>query len=113
MLFRSRKLTVIQAASMSSTFSRPSLSIRLLGEVQLMRDEQALNGKLYDKVIDLLAYLIAASDRSHTREHLAAMFWPALPPAAARGKFRQALAYLRQDFPPDAAFLLYIHRPRK
>lgn len=95
---------------MSSTFSRPSLSIRLLGEVQLMRDEQALNGKLYDKVIALLAYLIAESDRSHTREHLAALFWPALPPDAARGNLRQALYYLRQAFHTDAAFLLSSNR---
>lgn len=95
---------------MSSTFSRPSLSIRLLGEVQLMRDEQALNGKLYNKVIALLAYLIAESDRSHTREHLAALFWPALSPDVARGNLRQALYYLRQAFRTDAAFLLPSNR---
>lgn len=90
--------------------ARPRLTIRLLGEVELVRDDTPWRGKLYDKVIALLAYLVTESDRSHSREHLAALFWPALPGDAARTNLRQALYYLRQVFGADADALLPANR---
>src|SRR3546814_13057672 len=87
---------------MNTSFLSPRLSIRLLGEWRLTLDGAPLKGKLYGKVVALLAYLATESDRSHTREHLATLFWPALPAEAARPNLRQALHYLRQAFGPSA-----------
>src|SRR5690606_20717356 len=89
---------------------QPRLSIRLLGETRLVRDGQPWGGKLYDKVIALLAYLVAEADRSHPREHLSALLWPALPADAARTNLRQTLYYLRQVFGPEANELLHASR---
>src|SRR5690606_17222579 len=89
---------------------RPRLTIRLLGEVELVRDDARWRGKLYDKVIALLAYLVAESDRSHSREHLSSLLWPALGAEAARTNLRQALYYLRQAFGSDADALLPANR---
>ncbi len=75
-----------------------------------MRDGQPWDGKLYDKVIALLAYLVAESERSHPREHLSALLWPALPAEAARTNLRQTLYYLRRAFGPEAGELLHASR---
>src|SRR3546814_12192080 len=58
---------------MNTSFLSPRLSIRLLGEWRLTLDGAPLKGKLYGKVVALLAYLATESDRSHTREHLATL----------------------------------------
>ncbi|NYT86128.1 AAA family ATPase [Pusillimonas harenae] len=75
-----------------------------------MRNQQPLSGKLYDKVIALLAYLIVESGQSHTRERLAMLLWPAFSSDIARGNLRQTLYYLRQIFHTDAASLLSSNR---
>src|SRR3546814_17594435 len=95
---------------MNPSFLSPRLSIRLLGEWRLTLDGAPLKGKLYGKVVALLAYLATESDRSHTREHLATLFWPALPAEAARTNLRQALHYLRQAFGTSAPDLLVASR---
>ncbi|MGB6102641.1 MAG: AAA family ATPase [Pusillimonas sp.] len=94
-----------------STSSSPSvLIIRLLGEARLTLNGEHLRGKLYDKVIALLAYLVVDSDRSHSREQLATLLWPSLPNEAARNNLRQALYYLRQTLGPGLATLLTASR---
>src|SRR3546814_17941640 len=91
---------------MNTSFLSPRLSIRLLGEWRLTLDGAPLKGKLYGKVVALLAYLATESDRSHTREHLASLFLPALPAEAARTNLRQALHYLRPAFDTSSHELL-------
>ena len=44
----------------------------------------------------LLAYLALESARAHTREALAALFWPDEPDQVAKQNLRQALYQLRQ-----------------
>lgn len=58
-------------------------------------DGAPLAGKLYDKVLALLAYLAVESGRRHSREWLAELLWPGLPPDTARTNLRQALYHLR------------------
>ena len=90
--------------------SRPRLSIHLLGEIRFLRDGAPWKGKRYDKVTALLAFLAAEADRSHSREQLATLLWPALPVEAARTNLRQSLYYLRQLFASDADILLQSDR---
>ncbi|MBK5097691.1 MAG: PD40 domain-containing protein, partial [Gemmatimonadetes bacterium] len=49
------------------------------------------------KTLVLAAYLAERPNRSATREHLAALFWPAVPSSQARRSLRQALYYLAQS----------------
>ncbi len=95
---------------MSTSFLPPRVSIRLLGEVQLMLDGQPLHGKLYGKVLALLAYLAVEPDQNHSREQLAVLFWPSLTTNAARTNLRQALYYLRQAFGENTTNLLMVTR---
>lgn len=67
-------------------------------------------GKRYDKVIALLAYLILEGERSHSREQLAALLWPSLTADAARTNLRQSLYYLRQFFSTQADSVLQADR---
>jgi DNA-binding SARP family transcriptional activator len=55
-----------------------------------------LAGKVYGKLLALLAFLAVENSRSHPRERLAELFWPALTPEAARGNLRQSLYNLRR-----------------
>src|SRR3546814_813210 len=84
---------------------RPPRSTRtdtLFPYTTLFRSGAPLKGKLYGKVVALLAYLATESDRSHTREHLATLFWPVLPAEAARTNWGKACHYLRQAFGTSA-----------
>jgi DNA-binding SARP family transcriptional activator/predicted negative regulator of RcsB-dependent stress response len=74
----------------------PRLRIHLLGDLQLTFDGAPLGGKLYGKVLALMAYLCMEAGRSQTRERLAELLWPELTMEAARSNLRQALYYLRQ-----------------
>ena len=49
------------------------------------------------KTLVLAAYLAERPNRSATREHLAELFWPAVPSSQARRSLRQALYYLTQS----------------
>lgn len=72
----------------------PRLTIRLLGapEVQIDGSPLPLN---HQKARALLYYL-AATGRSHTRDHLAALFWSESPDREARHSLRSDLYRLRQ-----------------
>src|SRR3954468_3852650 len=55
----------------------------------------------------LLAYLALEAERAHTREALAALFWPDEPDQVAKQNLRQALYQLRQLLgQPTEQFLL-------
>lgn len=75
-----------------------------------MWNGQPSRAKLYDKVLALLAYLIAEPDRNHSREQLATLFWPALSSDSSRTNLRQALYYLRRALGPSAEVLISSHR---
>jgi len=48
--------------------------------------------------------LLAAADRPLSREEMAELLWPALPPASARNALRQRIRRLRDSgYRPDAA----------
>ena len=86
------------------THSVPGLRLQLLGEMQVALDGVPLAGKIYSKLLALLAFLAIEDARSHPRERLAEMFWPALTPDAARTNLRQSLYNLRRalgDGPAD------------
>lgn len=108
--------------------SAARLELRLLGELHAAIDGSPLCGKLYDKVLGLLAYLAVESDRAHSRERLADFFWPEIAPESARTNLRQALYHLRRALngerflqiqrdrirlAPDAPFWLDLHEFRK
>ena len=75
--------------------------LQTLGAVALHPDsgrdldaEPLLRGS---KTLVLAAYLAERPDRSAPREHLAELFWPAVPSTQARRSLRQALYYLTQS----------------
>lgn len=82
---------------MPATVSSPvRLHLSLLGEIQLRIEGQPATGKVYGKMLALLAYLALESQRSHRREQLADLLWPQLPAEAARINLRQTLYHLRR-----------------
>ena len=76
-------------------FSLPSLKILVLGPFEATAHGEPM-GPLYDKLQGLLAYLALEPARVHPRDRLAGMFWPQLPPDAARANLRQALFNLKR-----------------
>jgi DNA-binding SARP family transcriptional activator len=76
--------------------SMTSLSLALLGSLNVSRDGQPISGFESAKVRALLVYLAVESDRPHHRDALAGLLWPEQPDQVARNNLRQALANLRQ-----------------
>ncbi|MYM38734.1 BTAD domain-containing putative transcriptional regulator [Duganella qianjiadongensis] len=72
------------------------LHLSLLGDIELRIEGQPAAGKVYGKMLALLAYLALESQRSHRREQLADLLWPQLPAEAARINLRQTLYHLRR-----------------
>lgn len=71
------------------------LSLRVLGELQVLKDDVPIQAFESDKVRALLAYLAVEADHSHGREKLIGLLWPDYPEQAARHNLRQALFNLR------------------
>lgn len=73
------------------------LSVVLLGERRLLHGAEDIGASIqYRKAWALLGYLAVESGRRHSREHLAELFWPALPADAARTNLRQIVANLNR-----------------
>jgi WD40 repeat protein/DNA-binding SARP family transcriptional activator len=72
-----------------------TLSLSLLGTLQIALGEQPVTDFKSDKVRALLAYLAVEADRPHRRETLAALLWPEMPDRSARSNLRDALSNLR------------------
>src|SRR5262245_14256948 len=72
---------------------RGALELRLLGEIEVLRDGERTPLPPSRKTRALLAYL-AATARPHRRERLCAMFWHV--PDDPRGALRWSLSRLRQ-----------------
>lgn len=80
------------------------LSIFLMGERRLRYGPDDISTAiLYRKGWALLGYFAVEAGRKHSREHLAQLLWPALPPAAARTNLRQVLANLNRVFDAHGA----------
>ncbi|MCB0063360.1 MAG: tetratricopeptide repeat protein [Caldilineaceae bacterium] len=71
-----------------------TLHCLLFGDPQISLDENPLTGFISIKAQALLYYL-AATRQSHSRDHLAALFWGHMPSAAARKNLTKALSNLR------------------
>jgi DNA-binding SARP family transcriptional activator len=71
----------------------PELKLRLLGGVQFFKDEVPIIGFASAKAQALLCYL-AVTERAHTRETLATLFWGDLPEESAKNNLRRTLSNL-------------------
>src|SRR5499433_2914361 len=69
-----------------------SLTLRLLGEIEVARGGERIDLPSSRKARALLAYL-AATGRAHRRDRLCAMFWDI--PDDPRGALRSSLSRLR------------------
>ncbi len=72
-----------------------SLIFTLLGEFQIVRNDQPLTAFATDKARALLVYL-AMERQSHSRSAIAHLLWPGYSEASARNNLRQTLFELRQ-----------------
>jgi DNA-binding SARP family transcriptional activator/predicted ATPase len=92
----------------------PSLSLRLLGALQVTLEGTSVTGFQSNKERALLAYLAEESQQPHSRQKLAGLLWPERPEAAARNNLRRTLSNLRRmigDRTQGAEpFLLVTHR---
>jgi DNA-binding SARP family transcriptional activator len=66
------------------------LRIRLFGQISVQRAGQPLPG-LSPKALELLCYLLLHRERGHSREALAALFWPDAPDSVSKKYLRQAI----------------------
>jgi WD40 repeat protein/DNA-binding SARP family transcriptional activator len=85
------------------------LTLSFLGSFQASIDNKPLHLRSA-RIQALLAYLALEPGREHTREALAALFWPDEPDQAAKQNLRQALYQLRQLLGEQAGPLLLVTR---
>lgn len=71
-------------------------TIALFGPLQVQAEDSMLVDGGFSKPWALFAYLLVESNRPHSREHLAALFWPEQPDSNARQSLRWALTTLRR-----------------
>ena len=79
------------------------LTLSVLGEVQVLKDDVPIQAFESDKVRALLAYLAVEAAHAHRRETLIGLLWPDYPEQAARHNLRQALFNLRLALGDHAA----------
>jgi DNA-binding SARP family transcriptional activator len=72
------------------------LSIRVLGQLEVVLDGAPVTEFAYNKLRALLAYLAVEAEHPQTRAHLAALLWPDVPERLARQNPSQALRMLRK-----------------
>src|SRR4051812_36099231 len=72
------------------------LTLSFLGAFRAFFDDIPLVPLRSARIQGLLAYLALEAGQPHTRESLAALFWPDEPEAVARQNVRQAIYQLRQ-----------------
>ena len=76
----------------------PTLTLRLLGGLEIEQDEQPIDSLKTTKAQALLVYL-AVSGRAHTRHELAGLFWSEDSEDKAKNSLRVALANLNKEVP--------------
>jgi DNA-binding SARP family transcriptional activator len=82
------------------SLSFPSLKILVLGPFLVEANGVPPGRPMYDKLQGVLAYLALEPARAHARDQVAGLFWPQLPPEAARANLRQALFNLKRVLGP-------------
>lgn len=87
----------------------PALSLRLLGEFQLLRDEMPVTGIEGARLQSLLAYLVLHHDTPQSRTRLASLLWPDSTQAQAHTNLRKQI-YLLRNALPDADRSLIVER---
>src|SRR3954451_12434820 len=85
------------------------LTLTFLGSFQASIDGAPLR-RQSARIQALLAYLALEAARAHTREALAALFWPDEPDQVAKQNLRQALYQLRQLLGEHTEMFLLITR---
>ncbi|MBI4673669.1 MAG: tetratricopeptide repeat protein [Chloroflexi bacterium] len=86
----------------------PRLELSFLGPFRATLDGKPLTGLESDKVRALLAYLAIERDKPHTRDALAALFWPERPDVVARKNLRQALTNLRAAIADEQSLVPFL-----
>ena len=81
------------------------LSISLLGDFSIARDQAPVTGVDTPRLQSLLAYLLLHRDVPQSRAHLAFVFWPDTTKAQARTNLRNLLHRLRQALPDAGPYL--------
>lgn len=87
----------------------PALSLRLLGEFRLLRDELPVTGLEGARLQSLLAYLVLHSGIPQSRTRLASLLWPDSTEAQAHTNLRK-LTYMLRNALPDADRNLIVER---
>ncbi len=77
----------------------PELQIRLFGSPSILQDHEPVTGFVSSKATALVYYL-AATNRTHSRDSLAALFWADVPEARAKKNLRDILSNLRKRIGP-------------
>src|SRR5919204_6073451 len=83
----------------------PTLSIRLLGEVDIRRGDVPVPALDSARAESLLAYLLIHRDAPQPRQRLAFLLWPDSTEAQARTNLRHVLHTLRRSLPDAERFL--------
>src|SRR6266566_731200 len=83
----------------------PTLHLRLLGDFNLLYNDEQVTSLNTTRLQSLLTYLVLHRDVPQQRQHLAFLFWPDTTEAQARNNLRQLLHQLRQAFPAVEQFL--------
>ena len=81
------------------------LFLYLLGQFQIILDDQPVDSHLYIKTKAFLAYLVIEKERVHSRETLAGLIWPDKSQEAAFTNLRQAIRQLRDTIPSIDQYL--------
>ncbi len=82
--------------------SAPTLSLRLFGTPQILRDGRPLHGKAVQRRrIALLALLAGAPTRTLSRDRLTGFIWPERDTAQARKLLSEALYVIRRELGDD------------
>jgi DNA-binding SARP family transcriptional activator len=95
--------------SVLSQTTAPKLSLRMLGEIQLLGKDVLMTGIAGTRLQSLLAYLVLHSDRPQSRTRLASLFWPNSSEAQAHANLRN-LVYLLRKTLLDADQWLHVDR---
>ena len=85
-----------------------TLDIRLFGTMSIERDGLPLAQVPSRRVRDLLSYLLLGRHSTHSREHLAGIFWGDLETRRARHSFNTALWRLRRLLEHDGRSPTYL-----
>ena len=82
-----------------------TLHIRLLGTFHVSYGDETVVNLRSSRVQELLAYLLLHADVTHSRQHLAFLFWPDSTEGQARTNLRKVLHSLRRSLPHAESYI--------